>query len=103
MKFVTYLLLGSLIFGIFRTRRGVKRAQTAKERAFIIRTAATAWLLGFLFVLALTFLPNKGRVLLMLPGFFLTVTLGKAWQNSRKQLRERQAQTVDLEKMKRAN
>lgn len=103
MKFVTYLLLGTLIFAILRTHRGVKRAQTPKERAFVIRTSATAWMLGFLFVLALTFLPNKGRVMLMLPGFFLTVSLGKAWQNSRKQLRERQTQAVDLEKMKRVN
>ena len=106
MKFATYILLGVLIFAIFRTKRSVSTTTSAKERSVAIRTAATCWLLGFIFVLGLVFLPDKARVLMMLPAFFLTVSIRRAIQNARAQLRNAQAQQgqpVDLEKMKRVN
>lgn len=103
MKLLTYLLLGVLIFAIFRTNQSVQRAQTPREKGFMIRVAATVWLVGFMFLLALIFLPNKARVLMLLPGFFLAVTIGKAWRNARARLQQQQSGRVDIDKMKRVN
>ncbi|MDB6156203.1 MAG: hypothetical protein JWL90_4656 [Chthoniobacteraceae bacterium] len=103
MKFFTYLLLSVLVFAIFRTRNNVRQCATARERDFVIRTSATFWLIGFLFLLGFLFLPNKARLVMMLPGFFLVVTIARAYTNSRARLQQEQSKRVDMEKMKRAN
>ncbi len=95
--------MGVLVFSIFRTRNTVQRCTTARERALVIRATAACWLLGFMLVVALIFLPNKGRVMLALPAFFLTVSIARAYHNSRQRLQREQSQRIDLEKMKRAN
>jgi hypothetical protein len=66
----------------------------APERSFSIRFTIFAWLLAALAVLALVFLPNKGRVLMIIPIFLSSVALAKWWKNTRFRLRrEAQLQT----------
>ena len=101
MKFATYLLLGVLVFAILRTHRSVQRCESPRERNFVIRTSVALWLAGILLAVALVFLPNRGRVVMLLPGLFLALSVTRALRNSRHRLREERAGRVDLEKMKR--
>ena len=103
MKFETYLLLAVLIFGIFKTRRTVQQTQTAKERFFAIRASAFTWLVGILLFAAFVFLPNKQRVLMLLPAFVIVVSVAKLWTNARARLRRENQERIDLERMKRVN
>jgi Na+/H+ antiporter NhaD/arsenite permease-like protein len=103
MKIATYLLLGLLIYAILSTHFTVRRSQSEKERAFAIRLSAFSWLVGFLLLVAFMFLPNKQRVLMLLPAFFAAITLTKFWRNSRERLRREHQARVDLERMKRVN
>jgi hypothetical protein len=79
------------------------RAATAAERAFTIRFTAFTWLIGVLFVLAFLFLPNKGRVVMMLPVFVVAVTLAKWWKNSRERLRRAAESDSNFHRARRIN
>lgn len=101
MKIITFLLLAVLIFGVFGTHRSVRRAETPEERSVAIRVSAVYWLFGSGLLLGLLFLPNKLRLVMLLPVFFLTVSIGKAWRDSRARLRRERTSRVDFERMKR--
>ena len=103
MRIVTYLLLALLLFGVFRTHRSVRRSVTAVERGMAIRVSAFAWLMGFIFLIALIFLPNKQRVIMMLPAFIFAVAFAKFWRDKRARMRRENAERVNLERMKRVN
>jgi len=103
MKIATFLLVGLLIYAILSTHFTVRRCQSEKERAFAIRISLFSWVVGFLLALAFLFLPNKQRVLMLLPVFFAAVTLAKFWRNSRDRLRREQEERLNLERMKRVN
>jgi len=90
-----------LAYIVWRTSRTVRRSTTPQEKAHAIRSAALFWLLGFAFVAALVFLPNRARVFMMLPAFFIAVAVGKGWRNARERLRRQRQSQVDLERMKR--
>ena len=79
------------------------RAGSAAERAFTIRFTAFTWLVGLLFILAFLFLPNKGRVVMMLPLFLVTVSLAKWWKNSRARLRREAATDTNFQRARRIN
>lgn len=103
MKFTDILLLFLLIYGVFTTHFSVKRSRSAKERFFAIRTAVFSWLIGLFFLFAFLFLPNKPRILMMLPAVFVAFTLSRVWRNSRQRLRREDQERIDLERMKRVN
>lgn len=103
MKLVIYLLLALLIFGVFRTHRSVRRSVTPEERAISIRVSAFAWLTGFLFLLALVFLPNKQRVIMLIPAFIFAVSFAKFWRDKRARLRHENDERSRLDRMKRVN
>ena len=103
MKFAIFLLLAILIFGVFRTHLSVRRSVSAEERAIAIRVSAFTWLVGFLFLLAFAFLPNKQRVILMLPAFLFAVGFAKFWRDKRARLRREGAEQARLDRMKRVN
>ena len=103
MKIATYLLLAILLFGVFRTHRSVRRSVTAEERGMTIRVSAFAWLVGFLFLFAFLFLPNKQRVIMLLPGFLFAVAFAKFWRDKRARLRRENDERVNLERMKRVH
>ena len=89
--------------GAFWPRVAAWRAGSAAERAFTIRFTVFTWLIGFVFVAAFLFLPNKGRVVMMLPVFLVTVSLGKWWKNSRARLRREAAMDTNFERARRVN
>jgi FlaA1/EpsC-like NDP-sugar epimerase len=103
MKFETYLLVAMLLFGVWKTHRSVQRSQSAQERFFAIRASALTWLVSVMLATAFLFLPNKQRVLLLLPAFVVVVTLAKLWRNARVRLRRESQGRVDIERMKRVN
>ena len=74
MRFLTWIIALILIVGVFSTHRSVRRSTSEAERFFSMRLALFSWLAGFAFVIALIFLPNKQRVLLMIPLFVGIVT-----------------------------
>ena len=80
VKIQTYLLLAVLIFGVLKTHRAVRQSQGPQERFFAIRASVFTWLVGFILLAAFLFLPNKQRVLLLVPAFVTVVTIVKFWQ-----------------------
>ena len=104
MKFLAPLIILALLgYSLWGMQRTDGRTGSAREKALAIRGIAAFAVLALMFVAALIFLPNRGRVLMMLPAFFLAVAIGKAWRNSRERLRRVEQERVDLEKMKRVN
>ena len=103
MKIATCLLLALLIYGVLRTHLSVRRSVTPEERGMAIRVSAFAWLVGFLFLFALLFLPNKQRVILMLPGFLFAVAFARFWRDKRARLRREHDERASLERMKRVH
>jgi L-asparagine transporter-like permease len=103
MKMATWLLVLVLIFAVFSTQRSVRRSRSEAERFFTIRISAFSWLVGFIFVFALLFLPNKQRLLLLIPIFFTAVSLGKLWRSGRARVQREQRERDALERMKRIN
>jgi hypothetical protein len=79
------------------------RAGSAAERAFTIRFTVFAWLVGFLFAVAFLFLPNKGRVVMLLPAFLAAVSLAKWWKNSRSRLRREAGVDANFRRARRIN
>lgn len=103
MKFAIFLLLAVLVFGVFRTHLSVRRSVSAEERGIAIRVSTFTWLVGFLFLLAFAFLPNKQRVILMLPAFLFAVGFAKFWRDKRARLRREGEEQARLDRMKRVN
>lgn len=103
VKFEIYLLLGLLIFGIWKTNRSVQRSQTVEERSFTMRASIFSWFVGFLLLAALIFLPLRALMLLLLPVAFGVLSMARFLHNARARLRREQQERVDLERMKRAN
>lgn len=103
MKFGTWLLVIILVYGLFSTRRSVRRSQSEAERFFAIRISAVTWLLGFVCLAAGLFLPGRQVLLLAIPLFFAGVTLAKLWRDGRARLQREQGERDALERMKRIN
>ncbi len=77
--------------------------QSEAERSFTVRFTAFSWMLAFAFVVAILFLPTKGRVLMLVPVFLAGMSLAKWWQNSRARLRRDAAATSNFERARRIN
>ena len=101
MHLSTILLFAVLGYIAWRTSRTVRSSSTPREKALAIRSAAVFWLLGFAFLGALIVLPNRVRVFLLLPAFFVAIAVGKGWHDNRQRLRREKREQVDLERMKR--
>jgi hypothetical protein len=97
------IVIALLAYAFWGMQRTPHATRSGREKALLIRGVAMAVLLGIVFIGALLFLPNRARVFMMLPAFFVAVAAGKAWRNSRERLRREEQQRIDLEKMKRAN
>ena len=103
MKFVELLILALIAFGVWTTRRTVRRSASAGERTLAIRGALAFWLLGFVFLLGIVLLPMPWRLLLLLPGFLVGSTAIGAYRSARARLRAAEQERVTFERMKRAN
>jgi hypothetical protein len=100
---LTWLMIGLIAYALWSTQRSVRRTSSARERSLAIRGALFFWVLTFLFILALVFLPNRGRVLMMIPAFLITAWGMKAYRNSRERLRSETQDQGNIERMKRVN
>lgn len=103
MKFLIWFIALVLIVCVFGTHRTVRRSTSEAERFFAMRLALFSWVSGFAFLIALLFLPNKQRVLLMIPLFVLVVTVAKLWRTGRARLRREEAERGGIDRMKRVN
>lgn len=103
MKIILFILLAVLVFGLVRTRWNARGVVSAEERGIAIRLGSAAWLLGFAFAAGFLFLPNKERVLLLIPAFVVAVSLAKFWRDKRNRLRHESAEATRIERMKRVN
>jgi hypothetical protein len=103
VKFEIYLLLALLIFGIWKTHRGVQRSQTVQERAFTMRVSIFSWFVGFLLLAAVLFLPFRALMLLLLPVGFGVISVAKFLRDAHTRLQREQQERVNLERMKRVN
>ena len=103
MKFVIYLVLAALIFGVLRTHRSVGKSGAGKSRSNAIRVSAFSWLLAVIFLIAFTFLPNGPRIALVLVGSIFAISYAKFWRNRRDRLRKESAEKSHLDRMKRVN
>ena len=103
MNLGAWLLVILLLVALFSTQRSVRRSRSAEERFFAIRMSAVCWIAGFVFLVALLFLPNKQRVLLMLPLFLAAVTLAGVWRKGRARLRREHELRDNFGRAKRVN
>jgi hypothetical protein len=58
---------------------------------------------AFGFLIALMFLPNRQRVLLMIPLFLIALSIAKLWRDGRSRLRREHEERDRFERMKRIN
>jgi Flp pilus assembly protein TadB len=77
--------------------------QSEAERSLTIRLTAFSWLLAFVFVVAIVFLPNKGRIIMLVPVFIAGTTLARWWQSSRERLRRQAEQEAGFAQARRIN
>jgi hypothetical protein len=103
MKFALAALSVFALLGAIGTQRPSRRRASAEERTFTWRFTAFVWLVVFLMLVAFVFLPNKGRVLMMLPAFLLSVSLAKWWKSSRARLRKAAERQTNFERARRVN
>ncbi|MGB8170032.1 MAG: hypothetical protein WCF18_21190 [Chthoniobacteraceae bacterium] len=73
------------------------------ERSFAVRFTIFSWLLAFIFIVAILFLPNKGRILMLVPVFIAGMSLARWWQNSRERLRREAQAETDFARARRIN
>jgi len=103
VKFETYLLLALVLFGVWKTHRSVQRSQTAQERYFTMRASIFSWLVGFVVLAGVLFLPFRVLVLLLVPVAFGGLSVVKFLRDARERLRRENEERVDIDRMKRVN
>ena len=81
----------------------MQRSQTAQERFFAMRTSIFSWFVVFLLVAAFLFLPNRARILLLLPVVLGGIGVARFFRDARARLRRGNQERVDIERMKRVN
>ena len=79
------------------------KTRSPVERSFAMRFTIFSWLLAFIFIVAILFLPNKGRVLMLIPVFLAGMSLAKWWQNTRERLRRESEAASNFERARRIN
>jgi phosphatidylglycerophosphate synthase len=98
MYFVPLILIGVLIAGFFSARRSWKQNNSTRERSWLTRVALFT-LCGLLFAAALLLpLPNKHRLLVLVPIFFVFSIANRVFKAAHKRVAQA---PPDFEKMKR--
>ena len=104
LRLALFLLLPLVITGlvVFAPLWNGGLAPSQQERAVTIRMTLFTWIIGAVLAFALLLLPNKQRVLMLVPVFVTAVMVGKLWKRARLRAREQGGKPVDpLERMKR--
>ncbi len=79
------------------------KQRSPEERSFAYRFTIFSWLLAFVFVIAILFLPNKGRILMLVPVFIAGMSLARWWQHSRERLRRAAEADTQFARARRIN
>lgn len=79
------------------------KSRSPAERSFALRFTIFSWLMAFIFIVAILFLPNKGRVLMLIPVFLTGMSLAKWWQHTRERLRRDAEAASSFERARRIN
>lgn len=103
MQLILGALLLALLAGIFWPQVVRWRAASAEERAFTVRFSLFICAAGFLFLGAFLLLPNKGRVVLLLPVFLIAVSLAKWWTGARARFRRAAEAQSSFERARKIN
>lgn len=104
LRLALFLLLPLVIAGlvVFAPLWNGALAPSQQERAITIRMTLFTWLIGAVLAFALLLLPNKQRVLMLVPVFVTAVMLGKLWKRARLRARRHTESPPDpLARMKR--
>jgi hypothetical protein len=103
MKFLIAAATFAFVAWTFVQHFRNRPAAGPQERFFNIRSWAFTGLVCVLFALAFIVLPNKGRVLLVVPVFLAGMSLNKWMRKTRLRLREEEAERTSFERAKRVN
>jgi hypothetical protein len=104
LRLAIFLLLPLVITGlvVFAPLWNGALAPSQQERAITIRMTLFTWIIGAVLAFALLLLPNKQRVLMLVPVFVAAMMLGKLWKRARLRARQQTANPGDpLDRMKR--
>jgi uncharacterized membrane protein len=104
VRILFFMLLPLVLIGLVVVAPLFDAARSAseRERAMTIRMTLFTWLLGGVLLLGLVLLPNKQRVLMMVPAFVIATVIGRVWKRARERLR-REREAPNLDRMKRLN
>ncbi len=103
MTLLVLLAALAMSYHFAKAKLAAMRKTAARETSVLFRMAMFSWVLGLVFLAAFLFLPNKQRLLILVPASFAAVMVAKVWKSA--QLRARQADQgrVDFERMKRVS
>jgi hypothetical protein len=104
LRLALFLLLPLVITGlvVFAPLWNRGLAPSQQERAVAIRMTLFTWVIGAVLAFALLLLPNKQRVLMLVPVFVTAVMVGKLWKRARLRARQQSENPADpLDRMKR--
>ena len=76
---------------------------TARGRFFIVRAWSFTALLVFIFLAGFLFLPNKGRIILMIPVFLIAIGLAKWMKRTGARIHQEERERTNFERAKRVN
>ena len=97
MYLVPLILIGALIAGFFSARKSWKQGNSTRERSWLTRVALFTFC-GLLFAAALLLpLPNKHRLLVLVPIFFIFSVANRVFKSAHKRVAQA---PPDFEKMK---
>ncbi len=102
-----YFLVASILLWLFwpRLRRRIVawRQASPEERSFATRFAIFSGVMAFIFVAAILFLPNKGKVILLIPVFLVGTSLARWWENARGRRRRKTELNSNFDRARRIN
>jgi D-alanyl-lipoteichoic acid acyltransferase DltB (MBOAT superfamily) len=100
---VVLLLIGVFFCVMVSVRRFLARYQSPTQRSWWVRVCIFSFF-GLLFLGVLIMpLPNKQRLLAIVPAFFLIAVASRVFRAGRARMREEHGKAPDIERMKRLN
>ncbi len=98
------ILIGGAFCGAISVRRFLARYPSRSQRSWWVRVSIFSAFALLLLVTLILPLPNKQRLLAIVPAFFLVAIAGRVFRAGRARIREEEAaRKPDIERMKRLN
>jgi hypothetical protein len=103
MLFVVLFLAAAFLAGAFFLKRLLPRYATAIQRSWLVRVSLFAFCGLILLGLVLVPLPNKHRLVALVPIFFLVTAFIRVFKSGKRRMGVAEQPQPDLERMKRIN